>query len=184
MFYKYNLQTKEYTGNSENTYYKLDGTLVEGYTKVKPPEFTNDEICKFIDGKWQIFPKPKDYRGNWINVGGDIQNITELDVLPLEGYAKENNGKWYFTDGSLATDITFKQLKTRLSNSLLSYTSSYLGKSDFVIIKKAEGVTLTDYDRQLLNNRQIFRDWLTKTKQAIQDATTIDELNVIKIKID
>ena len=184
MFYKYNLQTKEYIGSSDNAYYKLDGKLVDGYTKVKPPEFTDDEICKFIDSKWQISPKPKDYKGTWVNVDDDIQNITKLNVIPDEGYAKENSGNWYFADGSLATDITFKQLKTRLFNSLLSYTSSYLNKSDFVIIKKDEGVTLTDYDNQLLNDRQIFKDWLTKTKQTIQDATTTDELNAIEIKID
>ena len=111
MFYKYDLQTKEYTGSSGNAYYKLNGKLLDGYTKVKLPEFTNDEICKFIDGKWQVSAKPKDYRGTWINIDSDIQNITELNVIPKDGYAKENNNKWYFADGSLATDITLKHLK-------------------------------------------------------------------------
>ena len=111
MFYKYNLQTKEYLSESDNAYYKLDGKLLDGYTKVKPPEFADDEICKFIDGKWQVSAKPKDYRGTWINIAGDTQNITELNVIPKDGYAKENNGKWYFADGSLATDITLKHLK-------------------------------------------------------------------------
>ena len=184
MFYKYDLQTKEYIGEGKDAFYKLNGKLLDGYTKVKLPEFIDDEICKFIDNKWQVSVKPKDYRGTWIDINDDTKNITKLDVIPNVGYAKEDNNKWYFADGSLATDITFKQLKTRLFNSLLSYTSSYLGKSDFVIIKKAEEVTLTDYDKQLLNDRQSFRNWLAKTKQAIQNATTTDELNAIKIKID
>ena len=113
MFYKYNTITGEYIGHSEDALYTLDGKLVNGYTREEPPAISEGEKAIFKNNAWNI---PVDYRGIWEDINGDIQNITKLGITPKTGYAKENNGRWYFVDGTLATDITIKKLKERKLN--------------------------------------------------------------------
>lgn len=113
MFYKYDTLTGEYLKQSESALYTLDGNLVNGFTRIEPPEIPEGKKLYFRNNEWVLEDIPVDYKGTWENIDGDTQNITELGIEPNEGYAKENNGKWYFKDGTLAEDITIKKLKER-----------------------------------------------------------------------
>ena len=168
MFYIYNTITKEYIGEGKDTYYTLDGKLVSGYTKVKPPIFTSDEVCKFIDGKWQVSLKPKDYRGNWVDINGDTQNITELDILPPGGYAKEDNSKWYFADGTLATDITNAQLDKRKWQTVRNKRDELLRKSDvYMLVDNYNNLPLKE-QADWIDYRQNLRD-IPQTYAKVSD---------------
>ena len=174
MFYKFNLTTKEYIDESNNAYYNLDGNLIDGYTNINPPTFTNDEICKFIDGQWQVSPKPKDYRGTWVNINDDIQNITELDILPQDGYAKENNSIWYFVDGTEATDITNAQITKRKWVEVRSKRDGLLKNSDiYMLIDNYNNISTTK-QTDWKTYRQTLRD-IPQTYTNVDNVVYPDE---------
>jgi len=80
-----------------------------------------------------------------------------------------------------------KQLKL---SQLKSYTASLLSSTDYIIIKISEA-QLPDQVEALkqkyssqLQERENIRAWNDKVKQAINNATTIEELNSVEIKFE
>jgi hypothetical protein len=80
--------------------------------------------------------------------------------------------------------------KQRKLAELKSYVASLLAPTDYIMIKIAEAQALEDttqiealkqkYSAQL-QQREAIRVWNEQTKQAIQNAQTIDELKAIEI---
>lgn len=78
-------------------------------------------------------------------------------------------------------------------NQLKSYVASLLAPTDYVITKITEAQLLNDtnqievlkqkYSSQL-NQRENIRTWNEQMKQAINNASTVEELNSIEIKYD
>lgn len=170
MFYKYDAKTKEYIGEIKDAYYKLDGKLIDGYTRIKPPIFDSTiQVCKFIDVKWTVSAKPKDYRGTWINIDGNTQNITELDVLPLKGYAKEKNNIWYFADGTEAIDITNAQMTKRKWNEVRNKRNELLRESDVYML-------VDNYNKLSLSERNAWIEYRQKLRDIPQTYKSPDEV--------
>ncbi|HDL02157.1 MAG TPA: hypothetical protein ENH23_08000, partial [candidate division Zixibacteria bacterium] len=112
MFYKYDIATSEYLRETKDSFYTLDGKLIKGYTRKEPPIFDGaTQLCKFVNGSWVVSDKPVDFRGQWEDIKGDIQSITEVGITPKSGYAKMKNNKYYFADNTIAKKITLKHHK-------------------------------------------------------------------------
>ena len=83
--------------------------------------------------------------------------------------------------------------KQRKLAELKSYVASLLAPTDYIIIKITEAQALEDttqiealkqkYSAQL-QQREAIRVWNEQTKQAIQNAQTIDELKAIEIMFE
>jgi len=162
MFYKYNVTTGKYEGEVKDAYYTLDGKLVKGYTNIAPPTIPSGQEL-FFNGKWVLKAIPKDYRGSWIDINGNVQNINQLGVVPKTGYAKENNGIWYYADGKEATDITLMKQKEQKTNKL---------KADFASLR-SNGTMLSatinkqiDANYESLNNIASLIDYMTANSVA------------------
>ena len=112
MFYKYNINTGEYLGETQEAFYTLDGKLVAGYTTIKPSitDIPEGKKLVFKNNEWSLLD---DYRGTWENIDADTITINELGKTPPEGYAKKVNDQWFYADGTEATDIELKHLKAQ-----------------------------------------------------------------------
>ncbi|MCI4435905.1 MAG: hypothetical protein JHC33_03735 [Ignisphaera sp.] len=87
--------------------------------------------------------------------------------------------------------VNLDKLKQTKLTQLKSYTSNLLSQTDYIIAKITEIQLLNDtnqleflkqkYSTQLQQRTDI-RTWNEQTKQAINNATTLDTLNSIEIK--
>jgi hypothetical protein len=101
-----------------------------------------------------------------------------------------------FNNGTIRVKTDAEKLQedkqSKLSQ-LKPYTASLLSPTDYIITKIAEAQLLNDanqietlkqkYSSQL-QQRDNIRAWSEKVKQAINNASTIEELNSIEIKYD
>lgn len=155
MFYKYDIVTNKYIGSVSDAYYTLDGKLVKGYTKVVPPTIPagQEAIYDPTTETWILQNIPVDFRGMWININGNTQNITDVGITPPTGYAREDDstGNWLYSDGTIATDITLAQNKIKKIAQL---------KSDFSMLQTRGHITSStiskdiDASYQALTNMQ------------------------------
>lgn len=83
--------------------------------------------------------------------------------------------------------------KQRKIDELKQYVATLLSQTDYIILKISEAQALGDMNavEQLkqkyatqLQQRQAIRQWNEQMKQAINNASTIEELNSIEIKYD
>jgi hypothetical protein len=83
--------------------------------------------------------------------------------------------------------------KQRKLKGLKRYVATLLEPTDYVVTKISEAETLGDTEtaEQLkqkyatqLQQRQIIRQWNEQMKQAINNASTVEELNSVEIKYD
>ena len=87
--------------------------------------------------------------------------------------------------------VDIEKLKQKKLEELKNYISSLFAPTDYIVIKIAEAQTIGDtaqvdslkqkYSAQL-QRREAIRQWNEQTKQAIQNAQTIDELRSIVIQ--
>jgi len=90
-------------------------------------------------------------------------------------------------------DEKLQELKTQKLSELKTYVASLLAPTDYIITKIAEAQIQNDtaevealkqkYAVQL-QRREAIRQWNEQMKQAIQNAKTIEELEVIKIEFE
>ena len=90
-------------------------------------------------------------------------------------------------------DEKLQELKSQKLSELKTYVASLLAPTDYVITKIAEAQIQNDtaevealkqkYTTQL-QRREAIRHWNEQTKQAIQNAKTIEELEAIKIEFE
>jgi dTDP-4-amino-4,6-dideoxygalactose transaminase len=59
-----------------------------------------------------------------------------------------------------------------------------LSQSDYAVIKKAEGATLTPNDTALLAKRSAIREWGLNKKAMINNATNTTDLKTIGLNYD
>ena len=90
-------------------------------------------------------------------------------------------------------DEKLQELKSRKLSELKTYVESLLAPTDYIVTKIAEAQIQNDtaevealkqkYATQL-QRREAIRQWNEQTKQAIQNAKTIEELEAIKIEFE
>lgn len=87
--------------------------------------------------------------------------------------------------------VDLNKLKQVKLSQLKSYTAFLLAPTDYVITKITEAQLLNNIDQlealkqkyvNQLQQRENIRTWSEQTKQAINNAFTIDDLNNIEIK--
>jgi hypothetical protein len=115
-------------------------------------------------------------------------NAIELEVETPDDVILDNGKIRVKTDAEKLQEI--KQSKL---NKLKSYTASLLAPTDYIITKIAETQAIGNNDQLValkqkyssqLQQRDNIRAWSEKVKQAINNASTIEELNSIEIKCD
>ena len=81
--------------------------------------------------------------------------------------------------------------KERKLQELKQYVESLLAQTDYVVIKFKEAeilgqdtIALKEKYADALARRQAIRNWNEKTKQAIKEAKTLEELKEIKIEFE
>jgi hypothetical protein len=112
----------------------------------------------------------------------------ELDVETPDDVILDNGEIRIKTEAEKLAEA--KQLKL---SQLKSYTASLLSPTDYIITKIYEAQLLNDNDQvealkqkysSQLQERENIRAWNEKVKQAINNATTIEELNSVEIKFE
>jgi len=188
MFYRYNVTTGEYLGESSDAFYTLDGKLINGYTTIEPPTIPEGKQLFFENGSWVLKDIPKDYRGLWVDIDGNTQNITELNVIPQTGYAKEKDGVWYFADGTEAMDITIKKLKekklqeikTQFNN--IKSTRTFKSSLGFNVDNRRDGLHFDKDNIESLIDLGVtpinFKD-----ADGVFHSITLDDLKTIKMEM-
>jgi hypothetical protein len=118
-----------------------------------------------------------------------LSNAIEFEVESFDDLI------WDGTQIRLKTqDEKLQELKAQKLSELKTYVASLLSQTDWVIIKlqsmKEEGwsdneiqVEVQKY-QPILEKRKRIREWNKQTKQAIQNAKTIEELEAIKIEFE
>ena len=113
----------------------------------------------------------------------DTRDITP--VPPPNAYIRVSNGQII----RKTPQETFQWFQQQKLQELSSYVETLLQPTDYIIIKIAEAqvnynnpqTLQTQYAKQL-QQRSAIRQWNNTTKQAINNATTIDQLNSIVIQ--
>jgi hypothetical protein len=89
--------------------------------------------------------------------------------------------------------VNLDKIKQVKLSQLKSYTANLLAPTDYIITKIAETQAIGNNDQlealkqkysSQLQQRDSIRAWSENTKQAINNASTIEELNSIEIKYD
>lgn len=126
--------------------------------------------------QWQDWTK--------FNYAEPSEGLATLDLTEEEFTANKDN-MTFVNNGSLSNvdpyPPTLAEIQAQAIAQLNSYASQYLSKSDYIVIKKSEGVTLTTNDNTLLTDRENFRAWLATTKSSINAATTIAAVQAINL---
>jgi hypothetical protein len=125
-----------------------------------------------------LFPEaiPKGVNAQEFDVNSPEDVILDNGTIRVKTYAEKLNE---------AKQSKLSQLKT--------YTASLLSSTDYIITKISEAQLLNDTDQvealkqkysSQLQQRENIRVWGEQLKQAINNATTIEELNSIEIKFE
>jgi len=119
----------------------------------------------------------------------EIDTLGLIPIPSIEAFIKIENGQII----KKTQDEILQWLKNEKMRALKDYVASLLTPTDYIIMKTAEAQILADmaqidalkqkYSAQL-RQRAAIRTWSEKTKQAIQDAQTIDELRGMAIEFN
>jgi GTPase involved in cell partitioning and DNA repair len=113
-------------------------------------------------------------------------NAIELEVASFDDVVYDGTQIRLKTEAEKLAEEKQKKLEE-----LKRYVATLLSQTDYVITKLAEAETLGDTEavEQLkqkyatqLQQRQAIRQWNEKTKQAIRNAKTLEELRSIEIR--